>query len=353
MKFCWLPAALILFLCACRKEIVYVVEDSTPDIQLQISQIHNDSSVSLSWNKFTMRNVRSVKLIRQWEKIIDAHFEFQNDVIMEADNTETTSYDDEHVPFSYLTRYVIEVTTTEGNVIYSTPAQHKRTKNIYQGFISDVLADTSAKIVYIFGHDQGTITAIDYISGTVVTSEQLEPFIGFCALGTFNGEKELYVPTNDGWVDIRNPQTLQLKDRIYVAGLTVSSVVSHNGQLFISTSDRGSTGLYSGALKVYDRATKQLISRAGYSDRSRLLLFTGSNTRIAEISLNLLPTQLSSYEFNASGELLNGKDDNYHGDFMLDGIVVKASPDGKYLVSSQKGSIVDSSLVYQGALDDY
>jgi hypothetical protein len=352
MKYCWLPALVLTLFCACKKEITYIEEDLTPEIKLEISEVHSDSSITLSWNSFTMRDLASVKLIRQSEKISNAHFEYVNEVLLDEDNSNTTSYNDEHTPFSFKTSYVIEVTTSQGNKLYSNLAEHKRTRHIFQGFVSDILTDTSANLLYVLAREQGIITVIDYVNEITVVSQQLDPNIGFCALGTFNSQKELYVPTSDGWVDIRNAATLELKDRIYVAGFTVSSVVAHNDQLFVSTTDHSASGMYSDALKVYDRATKQLISRTGKWDQTRLVLFPTTKTTIAEVTLNLLPADLSSHTFDEDGAFVNTKEDSYHGDYMLDGNLVKAFPTGAYLITSQQGSIFDSALVYHGLIDD-
>ncbi|MBL7697522.1 MAG: fibronectin type III domain-containing protein [Chitinophagaceae bacterium] len=352
MKFCWLPALCFILFCACKKEIVYVIEDSTPEITLEISEV-NDSSVSLSWNNITVRNIRSVKLYRQWETISDGRWEYVNEVLLDENNSNTTTFLDELTPYSGLTRYFVEVTTTEGNKLYSNGVNHYRNKDIFQSFIGNILVDTSENLLYTIGLDQGLIKVIDYTKGTIVATAQLDPFIGYCALGNFNNKKELYVPTNDGWLEIMDAGSLELKDRLYVQGLAVSSVVAHNGLLFISSSDRSESFIKTGALKVYDRATKQLISRAGYSTASRLMLFPGTDTHLAELGLNVAPTPLNSYSFDGGGALLEEREDSYHGDYMMEGNLVKASPDGKYFITSRKGNIFDSSLVYKRTVDDF
>ena len=143
---------------------------------------------------------------------------------------------------------------------------------------------------------QKSITLLDY-TGKILRSVDLPISIGFCSLGDFNGSKELYVPENDGWLVILDAGTLQLKDKIYIGGYNVGSVVAANEKLYISSTDM-SYGGYSNCTKVYDRATKDLIGRTGYWDGTRLMKLEGTSVEMIDITINLMPVDLSYYQFS-------------------------------------------------------
>jgi hypothetical protein len=104
---------------------------------------------------------------------------------------------------------------------------------------------------------------------------------------------ELYVPRSDGWLDILDASTLDLKDRVYVAGRNIASVIAHNGRLFVSSTDVSIPYVFNdNAIKIYNRADKKLLGRTGINNNTRLLLLDGLNTKLIDLTLTRIPVDL-------------------------------------------------------------
>lgn len=227
---------------------------------------------------------------------------------------------------------------------------YQRPKSLVYGIPKDVLIDKQQQWIYIT--EVNRITIVNYTTGRIVTSKDFSIYLGFCALGEFNGSKELYAPLNDGWLQILDASTLQVKDKIYVAGYGIGSVVAANGKLFVSSSDRSGGG-YSNCTKVYDRATKDFIGRTGFWDQTRLLQLEGTSVEMIDLTINLIPVDLSYYQFSATGVPLVRKQDSYHGDYLMDANIVRSFPDGSKFITSSSGTIFNKSLIFDRYVKQY
>jgi hypothetical protein len=201
----------------------------------------------------------------------------------------------------------------------------------------------------------GSITLFNYNTNKELKKTSLNSSIGYCALGDFNGGKknELYVPTEHGWLYILDAETLETKDKIFIGGEKVSSVVAVAGKLFVSSSDRRYSSMEANTLKVYDRNTKILIRRTGKWANTRLLYLESSDIELIEISENIIPIDLSFHKFNSAGLPLENKEDTYHGDHPLDPALARSFPDGKKFITSGSGSIYNRDLVFEKNLSEF
>jgi hypothetical protein len=300
-------------------------------------------SVVLNWSKLNNPKFIRYMIIRRNYKSPDPNTYSYNDVIDDISNAATVKFTDRAVPVApYLEYQVIGVVQDTGTYynyayVYSNviPYERPELKRFYFN-IKDVLPDVPNHRCYVIGADSGKISILDYqyrsISKEIITNATL----GFSALGDFNGVQELYVPRNDGWLFIYNANTLDKVDQIK-AGIKCNSVVYNNGKLFIVAD----TGYYNYAVKVYDRATKSLITFTGLTEGpEHIVLVPGSNTKLFGIS----SYYLFSVEYDANGHYVTWTDVNYSSSY---GYMrcFEALPNGQGLITSTKGSIYSASLI--------
>ena len=335
---------------ACKKEDVIVVNPSQKEA-LTIDQVINDSSIVLTWKKFTGTHFRQYRIIRAATYLKNDQFTMFYDTVFIGTDINVTSFTETKMPVAKDIYY--NLYTDRDTVGVYTPAltvSYQRPNSVLYCQPNDVLFSKAQKKLYII--EQQKIHIVDYISGRPVLSKEFPTGIGYCALGTFNGSNELYVPLNDGWVQILDATTLELKDRIYVAGFGIGSVLALNGKVYASSSDRSLSG-YSNCVKVFDRASKTLIGRTGYWDQTRLVALEGTAVEMIDLTINQSPVSLAYYSFAADGTPLVKKEDTYHGDYTMSPSIVRSFPDGSRFITSGSGTIFNKSLVFDRYIKQY
>ena len=345
-----------LFYLSCKKEEVVIVTPATTQtiIQLNIDQVINDSTIVLKWSKYTGDNFQKYRLVRTATYLKNGLFESFAEPVDSSKDVNHLSFTESNMPLArdiYYNLYISKDTTQiNGGFQQVASVFYQRPNSLVYGIPMDVLINKQQQRLYIL--EQNEITLVDYTNGRPVRSKEFPVSIGFCSLGDFNGNTELYVPVNDGWVQILDATTLQVKDRIYVAGYGIGSVVAANEKLYVSSSDMTQGG-YSNCIKIYDRATKSVIGRTGYWSQTRLLQLEGTSVEIIDLSINLIPTDLSYYQFSPSGMLITKKQDTYHGDFSMNASVVRSFPDGSKFITSSSGTIFHKSLIFDRHVNQY
>jgi hypothetical protein len=346
----------ILYL-SCTKEKEEVVEitpaPTATSVQLKIDQVINDSTLVLKWSKYT-GTFQKYRLVRTASYLKNGQFSNFTEPVDSSTDVNHVSFTENSMPLARDIHYDLYVSkdTTQfnrglqlvGRVAYQRP------NSLIFGIPTDVLINKQQKRLYVT--EQNKITLVDYSTGRIMLSKDFPVSIGFCSLGDFNGSNELYVPINDGWLQILDAATLQLKDKIYVAGYGVGSVVAVNGKLYVSSSDM-TAGLYANCIKVYDRATKNVMGRTGYWDRTRLLPLEGTAVEMIDLTINLIPISLGYYQFSPDGVPLMKKEDPYHGDYAMDADIVRSFPDGSKLITSSSGTIFNKSLTFDRYVKQY
>jgi len=347
--------ATCFFLLSCKKqtEEIVVITPPATGMQIKIDQVINDSTVVLKWTKFSGDHFQKYRLVRNAAYFRGSSFASFNEPVDSSSDINHLNFTETAMPMArdiYYNLYV-STDTTQYNRGYRLVAQvnYRRPNSLLYAVPTDVLIDKQQQKLYVTEQDR--ITIMDY-NNRIIASKDFTVSIGFCSLGEFNGSKELYVPINDGWLQILDAATLQLKDRIYVGGYAIGSVVAANGKLYISSSDM-SAGTYSNCIKVYDRATKDLIGRTGFWDRTRLLQLEGSNVEMIDLTINLAPIDLSYYQFSPDGVPLVKKQDIYHGDYKMDANIVRSFPDGSKFITSASGTVFTKSLEFDRYLKQF
>jgi hypothetical protein len=336
---------------SCKKEEVIVVTPATTTtIQLVIDEVINDSTVVLKWSKFGGNNFEKYRLVRTATYLKNGQFTSFVEPVDSSNDVNHLHFTESKMPFARDIYYDLYVINDSNRFQAGSRVYYQRPNSLLYGIPMDILIDKQQHKLYVT--EEKKITIVDYASGRQITSKEFQISIGFCSLGSFNGSNELYVPINDGWLQILDAATLQLKDRIYVAGYSIGSVTAVNGKLYISSSDM-TQGTYSNCIKVYDRATKNLVGRTGYWDRTRLLPLEGTAVEMIDLTLSLIPVGLFYYQFSPEGIPLSKKEDSYHGDYAMDANIVRSFPDGSRFITSSSGTIFNKSLVFDRYVKQY
>jgi hypothetical protein len=341
-----------LFL-SCKKDVVEVVviKPAPFTVQLKVEQVINDSTILLQWSRYT-DTFQKYLLVRSAVYLKNGQFINFYEPVDSSNDINHLNFTENKMPLAsdvYYDLYVSRDTTLPSRGYRQVArVRYQRPNSLLFGSPVDVLIDKRHQRLFIT--EQNRITVMGY-NGTIITSKEFTAGLGFCSLDTSSGNNELYVP-GDGWLQILDGTTLQLKDRIYVAGYRIGSVVALNGILYVSSTDM-SAGGYSNCVKVYDRATKTLIGRTGYWDGTRLIALEGSAVELIDISINLIPVSLSYYQFSATGVPLIKKEDTYHGDYSMNPSIVRSFPDGSKFITSSSGTIFNKSLFFDRYVKQY
>lgn len=335
-------------LAACKKEKEYVINPPKFSNFLKLDQVINDSTLVLKWGKYTGDNFKRYILKRRATYI-------KNGVIKEYEELIDSSIDIEHFTFTdkapftreiYYNLYVIYKGMNPWDTITSLGSvNYKRPNTFLGGDVNDALIDRQNQRLYVTTGGR-KITILNY-GGRQVASTELPATIGYCALGSFNGNDELYVPVNDGSLQILDAATLQLKDRIYIGGTTVASVVAYNGKLYVSTTNNTDTA-YRNSIKVYDRAGKNIVNSAGYYQNTRLLPLDGTSLEMVDLTIGFTTKSLNYHKFSANGMLISETRNSDYFYSKIDAAIMRSFPDGSKFITSYYGSIYNKSLSLLG-----
>jgi len=349
MRKAFYPLLFLLYV-SCKKETeeVIVITPAPSPLSLTIDQVINDSTIVLKWTPYPA-TFKKYYLSRTAIYLKDGRFDTFTETIDSSTDVNHLRFTESAMPLARDISYDLFVKDDAPQYKIVGHVTYRRPNSLFYGSPTDVLIDKQNKRLYIT--EETRITIVSYTSGRVILSKDLPVSIGYCSLGVYNGNSELYVPSADGWVEILDAATLDFKDKIYAGGFYIGSVINSNGKLYISSSDM-SIG-YTDCLKVFDRATKAFIGRSGYWPNTRLLQLDGSSVEMIDITINLIPTNLSYYQFSADGVPTTKKDDTYHGDYRLDPRIARSFPDGSKIITSSSGTIFNKSLVFDRYLKEY
>lgn len=338
-------------LLSCKKdpqtEVRILPKTSADPLTLTVAKTINDSTIVLKWSKFTGKGFKSYFLTRSSKVFKDGSFTVVHELLKNTTNIDSLTYSENKMPYSTDVQYQIVAATDSAKNTISAYLNYQRPNTYLTGKFTDALIDQRQKTLYLIDHEYGRILSYNYEINKKINSVKLDGAIGYSALGDFEGINELYVPTSDGWLQILNPSTLKLKDRIYVGGERIGSVVSKKGKLIISSSDRSFGSFYNNAIKIYDRKTKQVTGRTGNWDYTRVMLLDNTDFEFIDLTLSIIPTELSYYKISPEGIPLTSFSDSYHGDHPLDGNIVRSFPDGTKFITSGSGAIYTKNLVHE------
>lgn len=320
-------------------------------ILLKLDKVLNDSTIQLSWTKYPGEDFKSYKVYRSCEVLNNGVFSFAGKEVKVLTSPDSLTFTESAMPFARNIDYMVLLYTDKpaggsNQLTYVRPATYN------QCSFNEAIANVDKDYVYLYNRQSGEISLFNYSTNTEVVKTSLKTSIGYCTLGNFDGgvKNEMYVPTGDGWLYILDAESLGTKDKIYIGGEAVTSALAINEKLFVSSSDRSYGGFYNNSLKVYDRRTKKVISRAGKNNNTRLVYLEASNIEMIDVTTNLSPIDLAYYNFNTSGDLQSQKSDPYHGDYPLDVGLVKSFPDGSRIITATSGTVYSKNLIFEKSL---
>lgn len=336
---------------ACKKEQVYVVTPPKSDfVRLKLEQVINDSTIVLKWSKFTGNNFKNYRLLRTAIYLKDGQFKTFKETVDYSSDIDHITFTENKMPFAKDITYSLSVVVNNtSNFLDSlrsnSSVQYQRPNSLITGYPVDVLINKQQKWLYVT-HEK-KVTLLDYSTGRPIASKEFPATIGYCGLGDFNGSNELYIPLYDGTVQILDAATLQRKEEIYVSGLDIGSVVAFNGKLYVSSTDLTGTSDRKG-IKIYDRATKNLVGLAGYGVKTRLLPLEGTSLEMVDLNISVWPNYLNYHKFSADGNPISGTQ-NYSSEYYkVDPNIMRSFPDGSKFITSASGSVFNKSLDFQG-----
>lgn len=350
-----------MFSCKKEQQTVYniiPVSHTSGTFTLQIDKTINDSTLVLKWSRFPGKGFKQYTLNRAAEVFKNGEFTSIGEQLKTFTNPDSLTYLDKSMPFASDIQYTITA-VADSIKDYTVAYYTYRRPNTYPRLrVSDALIDRQQKVTYLINRDSGLVVSYNYATAKVLKTTNLKRQVGYSALGSFAGgvNNELYMPTTDGWLYILDATTLTVKDKIYVEGDAVGSVVASNEKLFVSSSDQSFGSFYNNSLKIYDRKTKMVTGRTGEWNNTRLVLLPGNNVNfeLVDIPFNLTPYDLNYYTISPLGVPLSMVDDPYHGDYPLDPNIIQAFPDGSRIISSSSGSVYTTKgLLFEKSLSPY
>lgn len=329
----------LIISCSSDSDEIITPPPATPEEKIVLKEVVvvDENTLKLEWTTTGKNQYQSFQFSRRTS-------ENGNPESLNQESGSTFVKIDNNIPYTPYLDYQIIGYSNNGQNVKSNIVTYKRPGiKLLNIRPTDALFDSDNGSMFIFGNN-GNIMKYDVISGSVIKEISTGATLGYPFLGTFGGQKELYVPRNDGWVYIYNTSDLTLKDQINF-GSNVTSVVLSDDKLYGTTGDISNI-----SLKCFDRATKQLISTNGSYQFGRIKKMPNTNSSFFFITTNVSPTNLLRFNYNANGTFINRFEDNYHGDHPLNPKIFEALPGGNGFLTAMEGSMYDSNLVFTGNL---
>ncbi len=336
-----LSACLVIYSCGSSNDDITEVVVTPPVIEnkINLTSSYNDSAetVSLSWTLAGDNTYMQYKIVRS---------DSQNGPQTELLTVGPTQFSyTSIVPFNAYFEYQIIGIKTNGEQVKSNIVKVERPDiKLLNLKTFDAQFDKNTGKLYLLDTD-GKIALYDVNSGTVTHQISTNATLGYSDIGTYNGSVELYVPRNDGWVDIYDGNDLTLKAQVNF-GMPLISTVYHNGILYGSSSNSNNS-----VIKSASRTTNTIISQSPqlYYNTGRMKKSVGTSVKLYTITQNITPIDLDLYNFDLNGNYVNHQDDIYHGDYPLNYRIFETFPDGRVITSSS-GSVYNSQMIYQNNL---
>ncbi|KUJ56739.1 hypothetical protein [Chryseobacterium aquaticum] len=336
-----LSACLVIYSCGSSNDDITEVVVTPPVIEnkINLTSSYNDSAetVSLSWTLAGDNTYMQYKIVRS---------DSQNGPQTELLTVGPTQFSyTSIVPFNAYFEYQIIGIKTNGEQVKSNIVKVERPDiKLLNLKTFDAQFDKNTGKLYLLDTD-GKIALYDVNSGTVTHQISTNATLGYSDIGTYNGSVELYVPRNDGWVDIYDGNDLTLKAQVNF-GMPLISTVYHNGILYGSSSNSNNS-----VIKSASRTTNTIVSQSPqlYYNTGRMKKSVGTSVKLYTITQNITPIDLDLYNFDLNGNYINHQDDIYHGDYPLNYRIFETFPDGRVITSSS-GSVYNSQMIYQNNL---
>lgn len=330
-----------IFSCSSSNDDITEVTVTTPVIENKINLTSNYSDttemVSLKWTLSGNDTYNSYKIVRS-----DSQNGVQSEIGYSNPNQFTFT---SGIPFSPYVEYQIIGIKTNGEEVKSNIIKIERPEiKLLNLKTFDAQFDKNSGKLYLLDTD-GKIAIYDVNTSSVTHQISTNATLGYSDLGIYNGSVELYVPRNDGWVDIYDGNDLTLKGQVNF-GMPLISTVYHNGILYSSSSNSNYN-----VIKSASRNTKTIVSQSPqlYYNSGRMKKSVGTSVQLYTITQNISPVDMDLYNFDLNGNYISHQDDSYHGDHPLNHKIFETFPDGR-IITASSGSVYNSEMIYQNDL---
>jgi hypothetical protein len=352
MKYLNLFIIVLFFSLSCEKPDD---EDNTPitpiDIKPKVAAVINDSTIIITWPKFRGKRFNRYVIEREAYYLKNGKVDWHRERIDSSTDVNDTIFYERKMPVSRGYTYHTYAETVDhyllsrGFVIYERPMY-----TFIYGEPTESLLDKQNKLIYVPQPYRRKFFVIDYTTGIFKKEADVGDISGRCGMGEYNGIKEIYIPYYYG-VKIFDAASLNYKETI--ASGQAYSVTAHNGKLYISTSD--TAGGKKECVKVFDRATKQLLAQTGYGDVPSLLPLPGASNEMIGIRSdprNWQTTYFSYYQFNNTGNLISQNQYTHPNTYLANAEgILRAFPDGNRFIAGCFGIVLTKSLTFEGYLN--
>ena len=302
--------------------------------------VQNGNLVTLHWSKLNNDSLMDYVV----EKVVDTtDWVTEHNPVRIIVSKDSTQFTDTLALMPYVQYCVVGETAKTGyasnKVIYS-----RTDINFMNIYPTSALIDHTTQLLYITGANEGNDAAIavyDLQHGKQVATVTFGAAgIGGCDLGTYNGTRELYVPSEDGDLSIYNAATLALIIHISVGG-ELHGVVCTGNILYV-TGEAASGGDYT---YVYNRGTQALISQSSTVSNISLQQIPGTNSSFYAVSDGFNDYL---YKYDNNGNLLYQKT-GYPGNGIMNPGLFEVFPNGSGFISGN-GNIFNDSLAVAGTM---
>lgn len=319
---------------SCRKSAGNPVINSAADQIILSTQTMPGDSVKLSWTKLGNDSLISYSIYGNFDTT-----KTTADVLISNVLKTTTEYTVAQ-PLCPYARYYIKAYFMPNTVVIPIVSNkvvvERSDLSFMQIALLDALLDKASNMLYIYD-TAGDIILYDVINKKISKQISINATIGYCCIDTFNGTKELYIPTSHGRLLIYDATILEKIDEIDV-GSSLSSVVSRKGILF-------TCGQF---VTSYKRDTKSLVdqipssgARIKFMPNSRINLLHISNIEANLYRFTSTGIYSTTINFNGSGSV------NYPPYYP---VPLEVFPDGSKFIDGSYGDIYDDTFYHISSL---
>lgn len=342
---------LVLLCLSCKKKEIITVNYRPPyDPSLRISHQENDSTLTLSWNKYTGKDFKSYHLIYGTTRF-NGYSPFDEYIWYEDfTSADELGFKVERLPKTQDHFFILKVNLRNVEEAYIDTLRHVRPGIYLPREISDALIDRDRKIVYLMDMAKGQIWKTNYETGEELGSISLKSPLGQCALASYGGTlNELYVPTRDGFVFIVDATSMTIKERVYVQ-MPYPQIPLANDSVFYVNATYPYPAIsqvpyvYDHLFVVYTRATLQYRIMGNYAleRNARIHYLDGTNNEFVEIRIQPGYPPVKWYGYGWPYELVRVDKD-------LSPDIFCSFPGGQKYISGAEGVIFDG--VFQREAD--
>ncbi|MGE9312268.1 hypothetical protein ACLOAU_11500 [Niabella sp. CJ426] len=261
-----------------------------------------------------------------------------------------TVFTDKNIPFTTNVTYQATFQFQYAPLEVRSNEQHYVRKEIKLADIKafDVKYNSNEGLIYFFSNT-GEIQIFDINADRVTHSTNTGVPIGYCDMGIYNGNKELYVPVSTGKLFIYDALTLAKKDEIQVgAGVKPGFLFYNNGLLFVNTD-----AWMNKPLRVFSRSGKNLVEQGGFWNDRMIKKIPGSNTEMIELAMSPSGLGISYYSFNEAGQITQEQKDLEINAYAVHGKIFEMFTDNsKRFITNITGNIFGKNLQQQGQLQN-